>query len=150
MKTRKIFIALSAMFLGVVALAQTTADSILGEYYLPDDKNGDSKVRFTKNGNGTYDCTIIWIKEPNDPKTGKPWLDSKNSDKSLRNRPLVGIKIVEGISYDKSAGLWSGAKIYDPNRGIKANATIKLLGSGRLEVSGKIMGIGETQIWEKL
>ena len=148
MKARKIIVALVAALLGAAALAQTTADSILGEYYLRDDKNGDSKVRFTKNARGTYDCTIIWIKEPNDPATGKPWLDSKNPDKSLRTRPLVGTKIVEGISY--SDGVWSGAKIYDPNRGLKANATIKLLKNGKLEVSGKILGIGETQVWDRL
>jgi len=43
----------------------------------------DSKVRFTKNQAGTYDCQVFWIAQPIDPATGKPWLDSKNPDKAL-------------------------------------------------------------------
>ena len=142
-------IALVALFYGVSSFAQVKGDAILGEYYLKDDKNGDSKVIFTKNAAGTYDCTISWIKDPIDPATGKPWLDFRNPDKSLRSKPLLGVKIIEGIPFDEKSGMWKGAKIYDPNRGLRANATIKLLPGGNLEVSGKVLGIGETQVWEK-
>ena len=138
------------LILGVSAFAQTKADAILGDYYVKDAKNGDSKVRFTKNAQGTYDCKIIWIKDPIDPKTGQPWKDFRNPDKSLRDKELNGAFLVRGLVYDPSGDKWSGAKIYDPNRGIKANATMKFSSPDKLEVSGKVLGIGEKQIWDKL
>ena len=147
---KTLMIIAATLCCGMNAFAQTKGDAILGEYYLKDAKNGDSKVLFTKNSSGTYDCEITWIEIPDDPKTGKPWLDVRNPDKSLRGRQVLGIKIIEGIPYDEESGTWTGAKIYDPNRGIKANATIKLCNDGRLKVSGKVLGIGETQYWDRL
>ena len=158
MKLRHIIIACAALFccFGGNLQAQTDkapakgGDAILGEYFIKDEKAEDSKVRFTKNADGTYACTIFWIETENDPATGKPWTDSKNPDKSLRNRPLIGVKLIESIPYDAKKNAWTGGKIYDPNRGLKANATISITEDGRLKVSGKILGIGETQYWDRL
>lgn len=126
------------------------ADSLLGEYYLPDPKNGDSKAVCTRAADGTYECVISWIKDPIDPKTGKEWTDFRNPDKSLKSRPLVGVKFVKGMRYDSAALKWTGGTIYDPNRGITAKATAYFTPDGRLAVSGKVLGIGETMFWDKL
>lgn len=154
MKARLLLIAAAVLMGCSGAAAQNAlnrnADSIIGEYYLPDAKNGDSKAEFTKAADGTYECRITWIKDPLDPRTGKPWVDARNPDKSLRTRPVVGIKFVEGLRYDSKAQNWSGATIYDPNRGIKAKATACFTSDGRLAVSGKVLGIGETVYWKKL
>ena len=134
---KKLMTVALAILFAVPAFAQkNSADDILGTYYLKDAKNGDSKVQFTKNGKGAFDCTIVWIKNPTDPKTGQGWKDVKNPDKSLRDRPVLGIKIIEGIAFDAQKGVWTGAKVYDPNRGIKANATISLTGDDGLEITG--------------
>lgn len=155
MKIKTILIAIVAVLTGCYgAFAQNAlnskADSIIGEYYLPDPENGDSKAEFTKASDGTYECTVTWIKDPIDPKTGKPWTDFRNPDKSLRARPVVGIKIIQGLRYDASSRQWNGGSIYDPNRGIKAKATAYFLPDGRLAVTGKVLGIGETVYWKKL
>lgn len=156
MKIKAILLIAAATILtgGFNAMAQNAlnskADSIVGEYYLPDPRNGDSKAECTKAADGTYECTITWIKDPIDPGTGKPWTDVHNPDKSLRARPVVGIKFVEGLKYDAGKGQWTGASIYDPNRGIKAKATAYFLPDGRLAVTGKVLGIGETVYWKKL
>lgn len=125
-------------------------DSIVGEYLVPDAKNGDSKVRFTKNAEGTFDCQVFWLEKPNDPATGKPWLDNKNPDKSLRNRRSDSLFIINGLKYNAEKQQWDGAKVYDPNRGIKANVICKFLPSGELQVKGTVLGIGESQNWKKL
>src|SRR5690242_20538302 len=39
--------------------------------------------------------TIVWISEPND-KDGKPQTDKANKNRSLRDRPIVGLPIFEG------------------------------------------------------
>ena len=62
-------------------------DSVIGVFLVPE-KGNDSKVEFTKNADGTYDCAIVWMESPIDPSTGKTWCDVKNPDKSLRG-PLL-------------------------------------------------------------
>lgn len=124
-------------------------DSIIGEYLVPDPGN-DSKVEFTKNPDGTFNCKIIWMESPIDPDTGKPWTDVKNPDKSLRQQPCVGLVIIKGLRYNADKKRWDGAKVYDPNRGIRANATAFFDKSGQLCLKGKVLGIGETAYWKKL
>ena len=117
---------------------------------IADSKNSDSKVRFTKNTKGTYDCQVFWIKDSIDPSTGKPWLDFRNPDKSARNVRCDQLYIIKGLKYDAAAKIWNGAKIYDPNRGISANVKCRFAPDGSLEVKGTVLGIGETMYWEKL
>lgn len=126
------------------------ADAIVGEYLVPDAKNGDSKVRFTKNSAGTYDCQVFWLEKPTDPKTGQPWLDERNPDKSKRNVRCDQLYIVRGLQYNAEKKQWDGTKVYDPNRGISAKMTGKFLPNGSFEVRGTVLGIGESQQWKKL
>lgn len=126
------------------------ADAIVGEYLVPDAKNGDSKVRFTKNPDGTYDGQVFWLQNPIDPKTGKPWLDFRNPDKAKRTVRCDQLFIVKGLQYNAAKKQWDGAKVYDPNRGISAKMTGKFLENGSFEVRGTVLGIGESQQWKKL
>ena len=41
--------------------------------------------------------TIVALKQPNDPDTGKPQADVNNSDPKLRKRGVIGIQIVLGM-----------------------------------------------------
>ena len=59
-------------------------------------QGGNSRIRVADCG-GALCGTIIWLKEPNDPDTGKPKLDKHNSDASKRTRPLIGVQIVLGM-----------------------------------------------------
>lgn len=151
---RFLILAVAAIAAVLPSFAQNSrndkADSIVGEYFVPDAKNGDSKVRFTKNADGTYDCQVFWLAIPIDPSTGKPWLDFRNPDKSLRNVRCDQLFIIRGLKYDSDAKMWNGAKVYDPNRGLSAKVRCKFTKDGALEVKGTILGIGETQNWKKL
>lgn len=149
---RRIIICLVALFAALVpSMSQTkvAADDILGEYLVPDAKNGDSKVRFTKNQDGTFNCQVFWLEKPIDPSTGKPWLDYKNPDKSLRSRRTDSVVLIKGLKFNAGKKVWDGTKVYDPNRGISANVTCTLQPDGSLQVRGSVMGIGETQTWIK-
>lgn len=147
---RTIIISIIALLSSFAAGAQTTlndnADSILGTYLVPDPGN-DSHVSFTRNPQGGYDCTIVWMENEIDPSTGKPWLDVKNPDRSLRSRTCMGMTLIKGIRYDAAKKQWSGAKVYDPNRGINANATVKFTEDGRLSIKGSVLAISETEYW---
>ena len=146
-----------ALCLAVAAVTAVTAQnplnrsakSILGKYLVAEPGN-DSKVEITLNDDGSFDCTVIWLEHPNDPKTGQPLTDTKNSDKKLRDRPIVGLKLIQGLKYNADKQQWDGAKVYDPNRGIRANVTIWFTDDGQLALKGSVLGISETQYWKKL
>ena len=126
----------------------SNADSIVGDYYIV--QNGDeSKVRFSKNADGTYKCQIFWLKNDKDAN-GNKYLDTKNPDKSLRSTPSDRIVLINGLKYNAEKKQWDGARIYDPQRGIKAAVTASFLDDKTLRIRGSVMGIGETVYWKKL
>lgn len=148
---KKLIIAIAICLLSVVGVhAQSsknnTGDSILGNYEAV--QGGEAfKVRFTKKTDGTYKAQIYWLEQPNDPKTGKPKLDSKNPDKSKRTQPSSQAVLIDGLKYNAEKKQWDGAKIYDPQRGLTANVTATFQSDGRLMLKGTIMGIGEKVFW---
>ena len=48
-------------------------------------QTGTSRIKVADCG-GALCGTIIWLKEPNDPDTGKPKTDKNNSDAAKRSR----------------------------------------------------------------
>lgn len=72
------------------------ADNIVGEY-LTDRGGSKSKVRITKNAQGTYDAQVFWVENPLDAN-GKKRKDVKNPDKALRNVDIDKVVLVKGSS----------------------------------------------------
>lgn len=123
-------------------------DSIIGSY--SSDRGGSqSKVRVTKNADGTYDAQIYWVEHPYD-KDGKKRKDVKNPDKALRNVDIDQVVIVKGLKYDSAKKRWSGAKIYDPTKGIRVNATAEFESADKLKLRGTILGVGVTIYWTRI
>ena len=61
-------------------------------------------------------CAVIAsVKPPLDPATGSPWTDKNNADTSKRNRPLIGVAVLNGMR-PSAPRKWSG-QLYDPDRG---------------------------------
>lgn len=124
------------------------ADSIIGNY--SSDRGGSqSKVRVTKNSDGTYDAQIYWVEHPYD-KDGKKRKDVKNPDKELRNVDIDQVVIVKGLQYDAAKKRWSGAKIYDPTKGLRVNATAEFETADKLKLRGTILGVGVTLYWTRI
>lgn len=148
---KRFLIALTAVLFAMLpASAQSaknsSADNIIGKYESVQGTDA-YKVEVTKNADGTYKAQIYWMKDPIDPKTGKKALDVKNPDKSLRNRPCDQIVLIQNLKYIPAKNVWGDAKIYDPQRGIKANVTAQFLQDGRLSLKATVLGIGETVYW---
>src|SRR5690349_11611740 len=55
-------------------------------------------------------------------------VDSENPDPSLTGRKLLGLKLLESLSYEGN-NVWSGGTIYDPNSGRTYEARIQLISS---------------------
>lgn len=150
---KNIFITL----LCIVAFATTASaqyasnnnpDSIVGEY-LTDRGGSKSKVRVTKNADGTYDAQVFWVENPYD-KEGKKRKDEKNPDKALRNVDVDKIVIVKGLKYEADKKRWGGTKIYDPTKGLKVNATAEFETADKLKLRGTILGVGVTLYWTRI
>ena len=87
--------------------------------------------------------TIVWISEPND-KSGKPQTDKANKNRSLRDRPIIGLPIFEGW---RPAGTnkWKGS-VYDPEDGDSYDIDITLAGD-KLTLRGCVAFICDSETW---
>ena len=74
-----------AILLSATTFAQSAADKIVGVYQV-EEEGRQSKVRFTKCADGSYQGQIIWLSEPNNAD-GTRKLDVKNPDPAKRNTP---------------------------------------------------------------
>ncbi|MCU4162444.1 DUF2147 domain-containing protein [Carboxylicivirga caseinilyticus] len=89
------------------------SDKIIGTWLTQD---GDSKVTITKNSDGKFEGSIVWLKEPK-RENGSEKLDDKNPDDKLKTRPIMGLKLLEGFTYDNDDEEWIDGTIYDPKSG---------------------------------
>jgi uncharacterized protein (DUF2147 family) len=68
----------------------------------------------------------------------------------LRNVDIDKVVLVRGLKFDADDKEWSGAKIYDPTKGIRVNATAKFETANKLKLRATILGIGQTIYWQKI
>lgn len=120
------------------------------------DKGGRARVEITREGDD-FRGEIVWLEEPDfppgEPRAGEPKVDLENPDPALRERPVLGLEILSGFTYEGD-GLWSGGEIYDPANGKTYKARMKLDGAGddTLDVRGYV-GIplfGRTTTWRRV
>ena len=96
-------------------------------------------------------CAIIehlFVDDDVDPKS---IMDSNNKKRSLRDRPLIGINLLEEFpSNPLGKKVLKNGKIYDPGRGRVFKSNLYLLDDGTLKVEGCLMGICDHEIWQPL
>ena len=129
------------------AFAQTanSAETLNGTWLVQD---GSAKVKIEKS-NGKFIGKIVWLNPPTD-KNGKPLLDKKNPDKSLQNRPQLGLPLLNDFIYDGD-NLWTDGTIYDPESGKTYSCKITMKDKQAIEVRGYV-GIslfGRTETWKR-
>lgn len=138
--------------LQVHAQTPSKADRIIGYYLTVDDETGKEKsqVQIFKATNGKYYGKIIWLAEPN--KNGKAKVDEDNPDKALQSRPIIGLQLLKGFSFNEKTGEWDNGTIYNPTGGKTYNCFMKFDGN-KLKIRGFIgaawMGLGKTATWIK-
>jgi uncharacterized protein (DUF2147 family) len=107
---------------------------------------GKATVRVSDCG-GALCASIVSLKEPNDPQTGRPKTDANNVDASKRNRPIVGVQILMGLR-SQGANKWSG-QVYNPEDGKTYDATVVLEGANVLKVQGCVLFLCQTNTWTR-
>ena len=124
----------AAVALAVLGLAGPALADPVGTWLT---ENGRSRVKIADCG-GALCGTIIWLKEPNDPETGKPKTDKNNADAGKRTRPLIGVPIVLNMK-PNGANKWSG-QVYSPEEGKVFTGNLTEQGPNAVRLEGCALG----------
>lgn len=126
-----------------ILLTTTTAfaagpDDILG---LWNTAGGDSRLELFKCANKICG-KIVWLKVPKyidsaDGPIGKIKVDRKNPDPAVRNRPILGLQVMQGLTA-RSGNRWDSGKCYDPESGRSYKCKMQLASPERLNIRGYI------------
>jgi uncharacterized protein (DUF2147 family) len=107
----------------------------------------DSQVRIA-NCNGALCGNLVWLKEPNDPATGRPKTDKNNADASKQGRPLIGVPIVLGMK-PSGPNQWSGS-VYNASDGKTYSGSFTLTDASTAELKGCVLSVlCKTQTWTR-
>jgi uncharacterized protein (DUF2147 family) len=130
-------------FLATVLLTATTAigaasGDILGSWKTD---GGDSRLELFRCGEKICG-KIVWLKHPNyisskDGPVGKTKVDRKNPVPALRNRPILGLQVMKGLTA-KGNNRWGNGTCYDPETGKSYKCKMRLASPDRLELRGYI------------
>lgn len=95
-------------------------------------------------------ATLVWFRWPNNAQ-GLPLLDVKNSDASLRSRPLMGLKVLRDLRRTGD-NTWEGGKIYNPDDGGEYNANMSIQTDGTLRIRAYLLAplFGHTLVWTRV
>jgi uncharacterized protein (DUF2147 family) len=108
-----------------------------------------SQVRIAHCGGGLCGG-IVWLKDPNDPQTGKPWADIHNPDPDKRTRPLIGVRIVLDLTPSNVPDKWQG-QVYNADDGKTYSGYLTMTGANALELKGCVFGgiICKSETWTR-
>ncbi|GAA0269627.1 DUF2147 domain-containing protein [Alteraurantiacibacter aestuarii] len=129
----------SALALAATAPGASAVTSIDGTY-----RDSDGFVEITVAPCGNARCgTITRIIRR---KPGEPMNDAHNDNPALRSRPILGVTLLQRLSWRD--GAWRG-QVYNPEDGGTYRAVVRPAAGGALEVQGCLSIICRTRIWPK-
>lgn len=143
---KNILILFAVIACAPLALSQgpeSAAARILGQWLTAE---GESKIEIYRCDSVTYCGKIVWLRDP--LKDGKPVVDDKNPEDSLRSQPVLGLELLRGFRY-KGDDVWGSGKIYDPKSGNDYSAKMTLVDSTNLDLRGYVVIplFGRTEHW---
>ena len=137
--------ALAGFALLALAPPALASDEIYGTWRTP----ADGTVRVGPCG--AAPCGLLVDFPPPPGTTRQNATDVKNRDAAKRDRKVLNMPVIWDIAPGSEAGSWS-ARVYDPRRGVTANATATLDGSDRLTIRGcvrMVVQLCETEVWRR-
>jgi uncharacterized protein (DUF2147 family) len=111
-------------------------------------KNEDAKIEIFKDG-GKLHGKIAALNEKY-TEDGQKKTDINNPDPAKRERPLIGLVVMKGISPD-GPNKWDGGTAYDPKTGNTYSVSLQYDGGNTLKVRGylRVSLVGRTEVWTK-
>jgi uncharacterized protein (DUF2147 family) len=136
---------LALAMIGPGTIARALAADPLGTWYT---EGNESQIRITNCG-GALCGALVWLREPNDPVTHRPKIDSENTDPKLAKRPLVGVQIVLGMRPTGTPNEWKG-KVYNAKDGNTYTGFFTMTGADTAILKGCALGfICKSQTWTR-
>lgn len=137
------FPAFAAAFALLAPATMAGVDPATGEWLTQD---GAAKVAVAP---CSYDpgrmCgAVTWLQDT----VHKPTRDVRNPNKSLRDRPLVGLMVIRDMK-NEGPGRWAGGQIYDAKSGKTYAGKLKAVSRNRLQVEGCVMMVCQAQTWTR-
>ena len=134
-------------FLAVYALTgfAQEANKIVGIWW---NQEKTTKIK-VKQQNDRYIGTIVYM-IPEKYENGVPPKDTKNPDKNLRSKSIVGLQILKGFAYNPQKEEWDKGTIYDPKSGKTYDCYAWLENNDLLKIKGFVAGVrwmGKSSEW---
>ena len=125
------------IFLATPAFGSAEPGDIFGIWLT---EGGSAKVEIFPCGDKACG-KVTWLKQPNymdksDGPVGAEKVDRKNPDLALRNRPIVGMQVMEGLSLEGE--WWRNGSCYDPQSGNTYQCKMRLNSPSELRLRGFI------------
>ena len=124
------FVALTALFVAGGLPARALAADPSGIWAKDD---GSAKFQVTKCGKAL--CSkIVWLQNPKDSR-GKPLVDARNENPSMRKRSIIGLSLFSNM-VPKAPNIWVGT-VYNPEEGRSfTDVTVTLVSSRQIVLRG--------------
>jgi uncharacterized protein (DUF2147 family) len=139
-------VAVAFTLLGLAIAGPAHAADISG-VWLTD--TADAHIRVAKCG-ANMCGTIIWLKEPKDPRTGKMATDEHNHDPAKRSRPLLGIQVALDFHPSSEDPAKYVGRFYNADDGSTYAGSISQQGADALRVEGCLLMFCQAQIWTRV
>ena len=140
--------AFSVQILVVILLLFTfsvNGQQIVGQWKTIDDETKKEKsiVEIYKVGD-RYAGKIIMLQRSDDPESV---CDACDPDDSRYLQKIIGMEIIQDMTFDKSSNEYVDGTILDPDNGIEYQCKLWLSEEGTLKVRGYIAFFYRTQTW---
>jgi uncharacterized protein (DUF2147 family) len=141
------YFASAVAFLAAAFPAGATVGESLDGFWM----DSDGEVILEIGACGDARCgKIAWLKKPLGPD-GLPLRDFRNSDPTLRARPVCGLEVVSGFR-KQADGAWGDGTVYVSDEGASYSGYAKILSPTQVKVTGYIglMIFGASEVWTKV
>ena len=118
------------------------ADQICGKWQ-NEDKNLVVQIY---RDNAEYKAKVVWFDNGEGEQAMYTYTDKRNPDPNLRSRKVLGMNVLESLTYDPENHSWEDGTIYDASSGKVWSSSAKITKDGNLKVKGywKFKFIGKT------
>ncbi len=121
------------------------SDDIVGVWLIEEDNELVEKIEIYKCGD-LYCGKIVWLKQSDTTNTVA--VDKKNKKKELRDRPLLGLEVLKGYSFN-GKDRWQDGKFYAHRKGRTVSPKLTLIDANQLKIQVKILFVKKSFVWNR-
>jgi len=132
-------------FFSVATATEVKPDNIVGVWLIEEDGEAVEKVEIYR-CEEKYCGKIVWLKSQE--ATDNPVTDEKNKSEDLRNRPLLGLEVLQGYEFDGES-TWRGGKFYAHRKGKTVSPKLTLIDENQLKIQVKILFVKKSFVWKR-